>query len=188
VEIELAGWADLREPDETGNRAELPLRVLVTRSRDGRVELDVPTELLEEAEVVFAPIPVASIGHAPWAFVPYPLELLQAAEQPALTRMDLDHAMDLLGWMREHCTDKAVATVNGPQVRARVVNGRLTVKESTEAPGDLDYALIPLDWDEMDDAERAALHQELEASLREAEAGELIPASIVMEELRARRK
>jgi len=53
--------------------------------------------------------------------------------------------------------------------------------------------LVPLDevlahgGDYLDDDERAALHRELEASIAEAEAGELIDADDVLAELRAAR-
>jgi hypothetical protein len=53
--------------------------------------------------------------------------------------------------------------------------------------------LVPLDevlargGDYLDDEERAALHRELEASIAEAKAGQLIDADDVLAELRAAR-
>ena len=76
---------------------------------------------------------------------------------------------------------------------ARVRNGRLVLDEPTDRPeGDL-VELVPLDevlasgGDDLDRAERAALHQELEASILESKTGQLIDAEDVLAELRARR-
>ena len=78
-------------------------------------------------------------------------------------------------------------------VKAIVRNGRLVVNEPTDrAEGEV-VELVPLDevlasgGDYLDEEERAALHRELEASVIEAEAGDLIDADQVLAELRAMR-
>ena len=187
VEIVLAGWADLRDPDDPNAQADAPLPVWVARAHDRRFALDLPTELLDQAEVSFAPIPIDSLEHSSSSSLPYPLELVRLDQQRTLTRRDLDHAMSLWCWMGEHCVGRVVELVNGPLVVARVVEGRLAVKQSPDMPEHLDYALLPVSWDEMDDEERAALDAELEASIREAEAGHLVDAEVVLEEMRNRR-
>jgi len=57
-------------------------------------------------------------------------------------------------------------------LRARVHNGRLKLDEPTDLP---EGAEVPLsvsdDWDDLDDEERAALHQEIAASIAERRAG-----------------
>jgi hypothetical protein len=78
-------------------------------------------------------------------------------------------------------------------VKARVRNGRLVLDEPTDRPEGEEVELVPLDevlargGDYLDDEERAALHAELEASIAEAEAGELVDAEVVLAELRAMR-
>lgn len=78
-------------------------------------------------------------------------------------------------------------------VKAIVRNGRLVVNEPTDLPEGEVVELVPLDevlasgGDYLDDAERAALHRELEASVAEADAGKLIDADQVLAELRAMR-
>jgi hypothetical protein len=78
-------------------------------------------------------------------------------------------------------------------VKAHVHNGRLVIDEPTDLPEGKVIELVPLDevlakgGDYLDDEERAALHQELEASIAEAGAGQLIDADDVMAELRAMR-
>jgi len=78
-------------------------------------------------------------------------------------------------------------------VKAHVKNGRLVVDEPTDRPEGEVVELVPLDevlahgGDYLDEEERAALHAELEASIAEAKAGELIDADVVLAELRATR-
>ena len=65
--------------------------------------------------------------------------------------------------------------------------------EPTDRPEGEVVELVPLDeilahgGDYLDDEERAALRAELEASIAEAKAGELIDADVVLAELRATR-
>ena len=76
-------------------------------------------------------------------------------------------------------------------LRAQVHNGRLVLDEPTDLPEGEVVELVPLDevlasgGDYLDDDERAALHQELEASIAEAKEGKLIDAEDVLAELRA---
>jgi hypothetical protein len=71
-------------------------------------------------------------------------------------------------------------------LKAHVHNGRLVLDEPTDLPeGEVIY-LQPVDGDEMDDEERAALHAELDASLAEADAGETEDFGRMMAELRQR--
>jgi hypothetical protein len=78
-------------------------------------------------------------------------------------------------------------------LRAHVRGGRLVLDEPTDLPEGEEVELVPLDevlangGDYLDDEEKAALHAELEASVAEAEAGQLIDADKVMAELRAMR-
>jgi hypothetical protein len=78
-------------------------------------------------------------------------------------------------------------------LKAHVHNGRLVLDEPTNLPEGEVVELVPLDevlangGDDLDEEERAALHAELEASVAEAEAGQLIDADKVMAELRAMR-
>ena len=63
-------------------------------------------------------------------------------------------------------------------LKAQVRNGRLVLNEPTDLPeGEVVYlqlaeGVVPVDDDDMSDEERAALHEELEASLEEADAGQ----------------
>jgi hypothetical protein len=76
-------------------------------------------------------------------------------------------------------------------LKAHVKNGRLVLDEPTDLPEGREVELVPVDdvlasgGDYLDDEERAALHRELELSLAEAKAGQLIDADVVMAELRA---
>jgi hypothetical protein len=58
------------------------------------------------------------------------------------------------------------------RLKAHVRNGRLVLDEPTDLP---DGSVVPLevsaDWDDLDDANRAALHAEIAASINEREAG-----------------
>lgn len=77
-------------------------------------------------------------------------------------------------------------------VKARVKNGRLVLDEPTDRPDGEEVELVPLDEvlasddDGLDDEERAALHAELVACVREMKAGaQMIDADVVLAELRA---
>jgi hypothetical protein len=76
-------------------------------------------------------------------------------------------------------------------LKARVENGRIKLDEPTDLPEGKLVELVPLDevflggGDELDEEERAALHRELEASMAEADAGELVDFDVVLAELRS---
>jgi len=78
-------------------------------------------------------------------------------------------------------------------LKAHDHNGRLVLDEPTDLPEGEVVELVPLDevlargGDYLDDEERAALHRELEASIAEAKAGQLVDADEVLAELRAAR-
>ena len=78
-------------------------------------------------------------------------------------------------------------------LKAHVRNGRLVLDEPTDLPEGEVVELVPrsnllaVGGDELDEEERAALHRELEASIAEANAGELLDADDVLAELRAMR-
>jgi hypothetical protein len=78
-------------------------------------------------------------------------------------------------------------------LKAHVRNGRLVLDEPTDLPEGEEVELVPVDevlargGDYLDDEERAALHRELEASIAEAEAGQLVDIDEVLAELRAAR-
>jgi hypothetical protein len=79
-------------------------------------------------------------------------------------------------------------------LKAIVRNGKLVVDETpTDLPEGEVVELVRLDevlaqgGDYLDEQERAALRKELEASLAEIEAGQLIDAEEVLAELRAQR-
>jgi hypothetical protein len=67
-------------------------------------------------------------------------------------------------------------------LEAHVKNGRLVLDEPTDLPEGEVIELVPLH-----EEERAALHAELEASVAEARAGQLVDADVVMAELAASR-
>ena len=71
---------------------------------------------------------------------------------------------------------------------ARVKNGRLTLDEPTDLP---EGSIVPLeiadDWDELDDEERAELHESLRESIEQMKAGESISLEQALAELRAHR-
>ncbi len=78
-------------------------------------------------------------------------------------------------------------------MKARVRKGRLLLDEPTTRPEGEIVELVPLDevivrgGDYLDDQERAQLHEELDASLKESRAGQLIDADDVLNELRTKR-
>jgi len=71
-------------------------------------------------------------------------------------------------------------------LKAHVKNGRLTLDEPTELPDGTEVHLAIVDDDELDDVERARLHEALERSVAQAKAGQLIDADEVIGRLLAR--
>jgi hypothetical protein len=71
-------------------------------------------------------------------------------------------------------------------VKARVKNGRLLVDEPTTLPEGAELQLAIIDGDDLDDAERAALHRCIDESIDDEEAGNLEDLSKIIDELRAR--
>ncbi len=71
-------------------------------------------------------------------------------------------------------------------LKAHVHNGRLVLDEPTDLPEGEVVFLQPVDSDDMDDEDRAALHAELRASIAEAEAGQTEDFGRMMVELRQR--
>lgn len=71
---------------------------------------------------------------------------------------------------------------------ARVKNGRLTLDEPTDLP---EGSVVPLevvdDFDDLDDDERAELHESLRESIEQMKAGETISVEQALSELRAHR-
>jgi hypothetical protein len=73
-------------------------------------------------------------------------------------------------------------------IRASVVAGRLVVDEQTDLPeGTVLDLVLDDEGDNLDEAERAALHQALNVSHQQARAGQTREASEILRELRARR-
>lgn len=73
-----------------------------------------------------------------------------------------------------------------PAIHARVKNGRLVVDEPTSLPEGSEVRLWVVDGDDLDDAERAALHEAISEGLDDAKAGRTTDASAWSAELRAR--
>ena len=71
-------------------------------------------------------------------------------------------------------------------LKARVVNGRIVVDQPTVLPDgtELDLAIVE-PGDELDDAERAALHAALADAWGSARAGKLAPAEDLLRKLRS---
>jgi hypothetical protein len=73
-------------------------------------------------------------------------------------------------------------------LRAVVRNGRLVMDEPTELPEGTELTLTVLDeGDDLDDADRARLHESLRRSMTQAKAGRLIDGDKVIDRLLARR-
>ena len=72
-------------------------------------------------------------------------------------------------------------------VKALVKNGRLILDEPTDLP---EGTVVPLDiaddWDDLDDEERAALHESIREGFEDAKAGRTIDAEQWAAELRSR--
>ena len=73
-------------------------------------------------------------------------------------------------------------------LRAHVVNGRIVVDEPVDLPDGAEVRVYLYDAaaDGMSKEERAALESALEQSIAEADAGKLIDADDVLDELRGR--
>ena len=75
------------------------------------------------------------------------------------------------------------------RLRARVENGRLVMDIPTDLPeGTVLDLVVDDEGDELDDAERRALHAALERSLKQAAAGQTRPVSEILDEIRRRSK
>jgi predicted DNA-binding antitoxin AbrB/MazE fold protein len=78
-------------------------------------------------------------------------------------------------------------------LKARVENGRLKLDEPTDLPEGQLVDLVPLDevflngGDDLDDEERAALHESLRESIEQMKAGQTIDFEQALAELRAHR-
>jgi predicted transcriptional regulator len=72
-------------------------------------------------------------------------------------------------------------------LKGRVENGRLKLDEPTDLP---DSTVVPLeiaeDWDDLDEEERAALHESIREGIEDLEAGRTIDARKAIAELRSR--
>ncbi len=78
-------------------------------------------------------------------------------------------------------------------LKAHVQNGRLVLDEPTDLPEGAvvelvraDEALLGDDLDDLDDEERARLHQAIDRGLDDVKAGRTVDAAQVIQELRAR--
>ena len=73
-------------------------------------------------------------------------------------------------------------------IRAIVRNGRLVIDEPTALPeGTVLNLVVEGEGDDLDDDERALLHEAISEGLRDAQAGRTIPADELLAELRRRR-
>jgi hypothetical protein len=77
--------------------------------------------------------------------------------------------------------------LNAMQLKAVVKHGRIVMNEPTELPEGTELVLAVVDeGDDMDDAERARLHESLRKSIAQAKAGQLIDGDEVIGRLLAR--
>jgi hypothetical protein len=72
-------------------------------------------------------------------------------------------------------------------LKAHVQNGRLVLDEPTDLPEGEIVFLVPIEGDDMDEEERAALHESLRESIEQMNKGQLIDADKALAELRAHR-
>ena len=72
-------------------------------------------------------------------------------------------------------------------LKAHVRRGRLVLDEPTDLPEGTEVSLTVTDDDELDDDERARLHESLRRSIAQAKAGQLIDADQVIGKLLAHR-
>jgi hypothetical protein len=72
-------------------------------------------------------------------------------------------------------------------VKALVKNGRLILDEPTDLP---EGTVVPLeiadDWDDLDDEERAELHESIREGIEDVEAGRTVDARTAIADLRSR--
>jgi hypothetical protein len=86
---------------------------------------------------------------------------------------------------RQTCYPSGVSAL-----KARVVNGRIKLDEPTDLPEGKEIELIALDdvlardGDDLDDAERAALHRALDESIEDEQAGNVESLSKIIADLR----
>ncbi len=71
-------------------------------------------------------------------------------------------------------------------INARVKNGRLVLDEPTSLPDGAEVRLWVVEGDDLDDADRDALHEAIREGLDDAKAGRTIDANEWAAELRAR--
>jgi hypothetical protein len=77
--------------------------------------------------------------------------------------------------------------IEAMQLKAVVRHGRIVVDEPTELPEGTELVLAVIDeGDDMDDAERARLHESLLRSIAQAKAGQLVDGDEVIDRLLAR--
>lgn len=72
-------------------------------------------------------------------------------------------------------------------LKAHVRNGRLVLDEPTDLPEGEVVELVPVVDDDLDDDDRAALHESLAESIEQMERGELIDGEEALAQLRAHR-
>ncbi len=72
-------------------------------------------------------------------------------------------------------------------LKAHVKNGRLILDEPTDLPEGEVVELVPAETVEMDDEDRAALHESLAVSIDQMKKGQLIDGDEVLARLGARR-
>lgn len=72
-------------------------------------------------------------------------------------------------------------------LKARVRNGRLIVDAPTSLPDGTELDLVAVGEDDLDDAERTALHAALRDAEAEVDGGDTVPVADVLAHLRARR-
>jgi hypothetical protein len=75
--------------------------------------------------------------------------------------------------------------------KIRVENGRIQIDEPTDLPNGTELYLVPAvplegELDDLDDEERAELHQAIREGFDDAKAGRTIPAEQWLAELRSR--
>ena len=73
-------------------------------------------------------------------------------------------------------------------LRAVVTNGRIVVDEPTKLPeGTVLDLVVDDEGDELDDEERAALHESISRAWQQVQAGDVVAADDLIAELRRRR-
>ena len=72
-------------------------------------------------------------------------------------------------------------------LKIRVQNGRIQLDEPTDLPDGTELYLVPADGgDDLDDEERAALHEAIREGIEDVEAGRTVDAKTAIAELRSR--